>query len=45
MQDGLGDWKRAYYGGNLERLCAAKKEYDPGHLFFFPQDLLQPSPV
>jgi FAD/FMN-containing dehydrogenase len=42
MQEGLGDWKRAYYGGNVERLCAIKKEYDPLHMFSFPQDLAQP---
>jgi FAD/FMN-containing dehydrogenase len=41
MQDGPRDWKRAYYGDNFDRLHAAKREYDPGHLFFFPQDLLQ----
>ncbi len=42
MQEGLGDWKRAYYGGNVDRLCAIKQEYDPSHMFSFPQDLAQP---
>jgi FAD/FMN-containing dehydrogenase len=42
MQDGLGDWKHAYYGANADRLCAVKREYDPLHLFSFPQDLSQP---
>jgi hypothetical protein len=42
MQEGLGDWKRAYYGGNVERLSAVKTEYDPSHMFSFPQDLAQP---
>jgi FAD/FMN-containing dehydrogenase len=42
MQEGLGDWKCAYYCGNVERLCAIKKKYDPLHMFSFPQDLSQP---
>jgi FAD/FMN-containing dehydrogenase len=41
MQAGLDDWQHAYYGDNYERLRAAKLEYDPKHLFRFPQDLLQ----
>jgi FAD/FMN-containing dehydrogenase len=27
------DWKRAYWGGNYDRLAAAKRVYDPSHLF------------
>ena len=27
------DWKQAYWGGNYERLAAAKHVYDPGGLF------------
>ena len=28
------DWQRAHWGGNYERLKAAKKKYDPDGLFF-----------
>ena len=33
----LTNWARAYYGGNLSRLSAIKKKYDPAGLFTFPQ--------
>lgn len=33
----LGNWQRAYYGGNFPRLAAIKKKYDPARLFTFPQ--------
>ena len=42
MQEGLSDWKRAYYGDNADRLSAIKNHYDPHHIFDFPQDLAQP---
>ncbi|GAA2602114.1 FAD-binding oxidoreductase [Actinomadura fulvescens] len=33
----LADWRRAYYGTNLDRLTKVKAAYDPGRLFRFPQ--------
>src|ERR1051326_2603783 len=33
----LADWRRAYYGENLERLEEIKKKVDPERLFDFPQ--------
>lgn len=33
----LADWRRAYYGANLDRLAKVKAAYDPGRLFRFPQ--------
>lgn len=33
----LTDWRRAYYGDNLERLEDLKKQVDPDRLFDFPQ--------
>ncbi|MQY03425.1 FAD-binding oxidoreductase [Actinomadura macrotermitis] len=33
----LADWRRAYYGGNADRLARIKAAYDPGRLFRFPQ--------
>jgi FAD binding domain/Berberine and berberine like len=41
MQAELPDWKQAYYGANYDRLRRIKLDYDPGHLFEFPQDVLQ----
>lgn len=41
MQADLEDWQHAYYGQNYERLRDIKLEYDPGHVFRFPQDLAQ----
>src|SRR5262249_35039377 len=35
----LKDWKRSYYGENLERLEAIKRKYDPAHGLRFAQDL------
>jgi FAD binding domain/Berberine and berberine like len=35
----LGDWRKAYYGENLERLEAIKKAADPHRLFAFPQGI------
>ena len=28
------DWKRSFWGANLERLAAVKRRYDPDGLFF-----------
>jgi FAD binding domain/Berberine and berberine like len=42
LQDDLPNWKYAYYGDNYHRLRAIKRAYDRDHLFYFPQDLLQP---
>jgi FAD/FMN-containing dehydrogenase len=36
---GLGDWERAYHGGNLERLARVKAAYDPDGVFAFPQSV------
>jgi FAD/FMN-containing dehydrogenase len=33
----LADWATAYHAGNLPRLAAAKRAYDPDRLFTFPQ--------
>ncbi|MFJ8649476.1 FAD-binding oxidoreductase [Streptomyces sp. NPDC093546] len=33
----LRDWRRAYYGGNIDRLVKVKAAYDPGRLFRHPQ--------
>ncbi|MFI0357885.1 FAD-binding oxidoreductase [Actinomadura sp. 9N407] len=33
----LRDWRRAYYGGNLDRLVKVKAAYDPESLLRFPQ--------
>jgi FAD/FMN-containing dehydrogenase len=35
----LGDWQRAYYGSNYDRLVRVKKTYDPDHLFQIPQGI------
>jgi len=33
----LTDWPFAYYAGNLRRLTAIKRQYDPNNIFDFPQ--------
>jgi FAD/FMN-containing dehydrogenase len=33
----LADWRKAYYGENLDRLSQVKKAVDPAMLFNFPQ--------
>lgn len=35
----LTDWRQAYYGSAADRLTRLKNQYDPGHLFSFPQAL------
>ncbi|MFF3897286.1 FAD-dependent oxidoreductase [Streptomyces sp. NPDC001812] len=35
----LPDWPTAYYGPNLHRLRSIAHDYDPDHLFDFPQSL------
>ncbi len=42
VQSELADWQRAYYGEHYAKLRSIKQEHDPGHVFRFPQDLLQP---
>lgn len=34
-------WPRDYYGGNLKRLLAIKRQWDPKNIFRFPQGLSQ----
>jgi hypothetical protein len=36
---GLADWRRAYYGSNLERLTRVKAEHDPKDRFSYPQSV------
>ncbi|MBL1073643.1 FAD-binding oxidoreductase [Nocardia sp. 2] len=35
----LHNWRTAYYGPNLARLCEIKRRYDPDRVFDFPQAL------
>jgi FAD/FMN-containing dehydrogenase len=39
VDERITDWLQEYYGPNLERLVAVKKQYDPENLFCFPQSI------
>jgi FAD/FMN-containing dehydrogenase len=41
MQAELPDWQHAYYGEHYAKLRSTKQVHDPGHVFRFPQDLMQ----
>lgn len=33
------EWQQQYFGANIGRLVKLRNEYDPGHLFTFPQSI------
>ncbi|MFC0190189.1 FAD-dependent oxidoreductase [Fictibacillus aquaticus] len=37
--DRLGNYEKAYYGGNAEKLRKINREYDPHNVFTFPQGI------
>ncbi len=39
IDDGETDWRRAYYGENLERLVQIKRKHDPRNVFHYAQSV------